>query len=327
MRILRLAPVAVLVAVAACGGGGAVDAEPVTVPAASADLGDAGAWWADGVLHVGEAEMKVKGLGSFVIADRTVAFVDAKGLLCLSDLADTSCTDYEPYGDLVVSPDGNRLGFLDGAHGEKDEYDTRQLVATVLDLTSGDVLSSSTDGMGDPGEDDLADLYEDGQPTFRGFTASGEPVVDGAGEAPSSEVIEPRDVLGQAVRLQRRGDDVQVVPGAIDNTIEAAHLSPDASFLVAGTEDADDDLRGSPAPRGTLRELTGQRDPWYTFGTWSGPHEFLATTDALTTTRSTLQRCDAETLTCEPVQQIEGGVDSVIFPTTAGTDVQDLGGM
>lgn len=65
-----------------------------------------------------------------------------------------------------VSPDGRFAGWIDD--GPERSRADRLAAAVVVDLRTGAAVLRDDDGMGDE-SDDLADLYEDGEPTFLGF--------------------------------------------------------------------------------------------------------------------------------------------------------------
>jgi hypothetical protein len=89
--------------------------------------------------------------------------------LWFTDLDRARGTGFSDVQSLVASPDGRRLAFLDFAHGPVDEYDTPLAMSVVYDATTGERLVASYAGMGDIGEDDLTDLYEDGEPRIIRF--------------------------------------------------------------------------------------------------------------------------------------------------------------
>jgi hypothetical protein len=89
--------------------------------------------------------------------------------LWFTDLARARATGYGDVGSLVASPDGRRLAFLDFEHGPPDEYGTPLAMSVAYDATTGKSLVASYAGMGDVDEDDLTDLYEDGEPRIIGF--------------------------------------------------------------------------------------------------------------------------------------------------------------
>lgn len=147
-------------------------------PDATASVETRGLVWASGsTIHLGDGSTLDAGqpIRSFVVA-RGGAYV----------VPDTG-SDEQPWPELVrvtpdgterlgvhpesdslsPSPDGRHLAFLDRS-GERDRYDTPLVAAVVVDLETGDEVARSSDGMGDPDSDDLADLYEDATPYVLG---------------------------------------------------------------------------------------------------------------------------------------------------------------
>ncbi|GAA1906349.1 hypothetical protein GCM10009737_03890 [Nocardioides lentus] len=65
---------------------------------------------------------------------------------------------------LQASPDGRYLAAVEVASSEEeDAYGTPLATVVVLDLSTGEQVVDSTDGMGDTGSDDLADLYSESE--------------------------------------------------------------------------------------------------------------------------------------------------------------------
>ena len=89
--------------------------------------------------------------------------------LWFTDLDRARGTGYSDVQSLVASSDGRRLAFLDFAHGPVDQFDTPLAMSVVYDATTGKPLVASYAGMGDIAEDDLLDLYEDGEPGILRF--------------------------------------------------------------------------------------------------------------------------------------------------------------
>jgi hypothetical protein len=89
--------------------------------------------------------------------------------LWFTDLDRARGTGFGDVQSLVASSDGRRLAFLDLAHGPVDQFDTPLAMSVVYDATTGKPLVASDAGMGDIAEDDLADLYEDGEPRIIRF--------------------------------------------------------------------------------------------------------------------------------------------------------------
>ncbi len=65
---------------------------------------------------------------------------------------------------LRVSPDGRFLAYLDLETGPKDGVGTAQIQTVVVDLRTGKDVVRSTEGMGDPDEDDLGAVYPESPP-------------------------------------------------------------------------------------------------------------------------------------------------------------------
>lgn len=176
-RAALVAPtLSVVLALTGCGDpdGGA---EPSGGPdwAASADpvATDTLAWAADGVIHLGDASLDagapieayvVAGDGAYVVSEGSTQL-----LLVRAGGAEETGAHADP-DSLRASPDGRYLAFLDPEAGERDRYDTPQVVTVVVDLSSGREVLRSTEGMGDLASDDLADLYEDATPGVLGVS-------------------------------------------------------------------------------------------------------------------------------------------------------------
>jgi hypothetical protein len=89
--------------------------------------------------------------------------------LWFTDLGRARATGYSDVQSLIASPDGRRLAFLDMEHGPKDEDGTPLAISIAYDATTGKALVASYAGMGDVLDDDLRDLYENGDPAIIGF--------------------------------------------------------------------------------------------------------------------------------------------------------------
>lgn len=72
-------------------------------------------------------------------------------------IVDTGLTVYSE--SLGSSPDGRYLGLVDSTSGEDDNFGTPLATAVVIDLSTGDRVVDTTDGIGDPDEDDLVHDY------------------------------------------------------------------------------------------------------------------------------------------------------------------------
>jgi hypothetical protein len=93
--------------------------------------------------------------------------------LWFTDLARARAAGYGDVHSLVASSDGRMLAFLDFQHGPADAYGTPLAMSVVYDAATGKPLVASYAGMGDVAEDDLTDLYEDGEPGIIGFEGDG----------------------------------------------------------------------------------------------------------------------------------------------------------
>lgn len=89
--------------------------------------------------------------------------------LWFTDLDRARATGYADVRSLVASPDGRRFAFLDLEHGPKDRHGTPLAISIAYDATTGKALVASYAGMGDVTTDDLAHLYETGEPRIVGF--------------------------------------------------------------------------------------------------------------------------------------------------------------
>lgn len=114
------------------------------------------------------------------------------------EVSDTGLTVYVE--SLGGSPDGRYLGLVDATSGEEDAFSgTPQATAVVVDLSSGERVVDTTDGMGDPDEDDLAHDYPEVSLSVR-FPEADAAFVQGLGEdrlyalpAGDGEVVDPID--------------------------------------------------------------------------------------------------------------------------------------
>ena len=84
--------------------------------------------------------------------------------LWFTDLDRAQATGYADVRSVVASDDGRRIAFLDMQHGPKDRSGTPLATVVAYDATTGKPMVASYVGMGDPLEDDLAEIYEDSQP-------------------------------------------------------------------------------------------------------------------------------------------------------------------
>ncbi len=131
------------------------------------------------------------------------------------EVVDTGLTVYVESID--GSPDGRYLGLVDATSGEEDDFGTPVATAVVIDLTSGERVVDTTDGMGDPDADDLSHDYAEIYLRTR-FLDDASVFVEGLGEdrvhslpGGESEVVDPIDVR---------------LPSQLDRT------SPDGSWAI-----------------------------------------------------------------------------------------------
>lgn len=138
-------------------------------------------WAVDGTVHVGDVVVETgRPIEEYVVAGDSVWFVpeDADDdALWRADAGGAEATDAHA-ADLLASADGRYLSFFDEVTGPRDGYGTPQAQTVVVDLQEGREVVRSTDGMGDTGDDDLADLYEDAEFSNLGFPGGRTALVD-----------------------------------------------------------------------------------------------------------------------------------------------------
>ncbi|MBB6628277.1 hypothetical protein H5V45_13195 [Nocardioides sp. KIGAM211] len=134
----------------------------------------------------------------------------------------------------LASPDGRYLVFLDVVTGEQDRFGTAQAEIVVVDLEQG-TETRTTDGMGDPAEDDFTDNYNDAEIGVERVTddtayvgaLDGDYAVDlASGDA---EKLDPADRSWD----RRAGDPT----------------SPDGRWRIVDTDDLRDTLRSQDGDR------------------------------------------------------------------------------
>jgi hypothetical protein len=144
--------------------------------------------------------------------------------------------------NLRSSPDGRYLGFVDTISGEKDEYGTPLAQVVVVDLESGEEVARTSEAMGDPGSDDLADLYEDAEPgalVVTDDTAS----YDGVGEVVSI------DLASGEVAASDQSDEIFRLPPYDDRR------SADGGWRIVDVD------RDYPETHDRLASFDGQKVP------------------------------------------------------------------
>lgn len=240
--------VAVLLAGAGCsddpvgpGGGASSDPDDATWATSTDPVETGGLVWAsEDRVHLSDGTMIDVGepMTTYVVAGDGVYFTPAgaeggadhsnmtTGPLRFADrggsVVDTGLTVYvESIGS---SPDGRYLGLVDATSGPEDAFSGQpRATAIVVDLTTGERVVESADGMGDPEEDDLAHDYPE---VYLGvhFPDSGSALVeglgdflftlpDGEGEPTETGSRSPSDPVSpdQEWTIQDRGFDDRVV--------------------------------------------------------------------------------------------------------------------
>jgi len=194
-------------------------------------------WASDGVVHLSDGSTVEVGeeMATYVVAGDGVYFTPGgdtdhgsttTGPLQFADrdgtVTDTGLTVYvESIGS---SSDGRYLGLVDATSGPEDDFSGQpRATAIVVDLTSGDRVVETGDGMGDPEQDDLAHDYPEVNLGVQfPDTASAHveglgdflfSLPDGAGAPTESGVRSPTDPVSpdQQWTIQDRGFDDRVV--------------------------------------------------------------------------------------------------------------------
>jgi hypothetical protein len=174
-------------------------------------------WAADGVVHLGDGTtIDVGGpMTTYVVAGDGVYFTPAgsgedgtehsnvtTAPLRFADsdgtVTETGLTVYVE--SLGSSEDRRYLGLVDATSGPEDSFsDTPLATAVVYDLASGERVVDTTDGMGDPDEDDLAHDYQEVYLGVR-FPVADSALVEGLDDtrryalpAGEGEVVDPVD--------------------------------------------------------------------------------------------------------------------------------------
>ena len=205
-------------------------------PVSSDPVDPGGLVWATGsTVHLADGTTIDTGdsLGPYVVAGDGVFFttdVEASGTpresgpnpsrLFLAEPDGTVTDTGFDVATLAASPDGRYLGVLDLTSGERDDFGTRQAEVVVVDLTSGEEVVRSTEGMGDPESDDLAALYPEivlGVARLTEDTA----YVEGVGEAWAYDLV-----TGEGEPLPDEEQDWERLPGD--------PVSPDGQWRFSG---------------------------------------------------------------------------------------------
>ncbi|GGO73828.1 hypothetical protein [Nocardioides deserti] len=201
-------------------------------------------WAADGTVHLpdGSTIETEQDIAAYVVAGPGAYVVPADDdgstgrlLLATPDgTVEETGAQVDP-ATLRTSPDGRYLAFVDPATGEQDEYGTPVGTVVVVDTVEGEEVVRSAEGMGDPGSDDLADLYEDAE----------EPAVLGLTDT-TAYVVGPDAVLAYDLAT----GDATTAAGSASEAYDAdwfAELRPEAALTnPAGTWTIVDPPTGDP---------------------------------------------------------------------------------
>ncbi|SEB77405.1 hypothetical protein SAMN04489844_1031 [Nocardioides exalbidus] len=277
--------------------------------------------WAEGsVVHLPDGSTVDTGgaMTTYVVAGDGVYFTPADGddvdhanmttgPLSFADrdgaIVETGLTVYVE--SLGSSPDGRYLGVVDATSGPEDDFsDYHQATAVVVDLTTGERVVDTTDGMGDPTEDDLAHDYPETNLSVR-FPDAGTAYVEGLG--------------GIAYALPG-GEGTEVDP--IDSPVRSPldPTSPDGRWRI-------DDRGAQPvllsADGERLRPRTGT-DSWEP-GWWLDDTTVLGVAPTGPGGTRSVITCVVPDGACTSVEGTAGAV--VRLPVdTSPTDLLDLGG-
>lgn len=265
-------------------------------------------WAADGTVHLpdGSTIETEQDIAAYVVAAPGAYVVPADddrstGRLLLATPDGTieeTGAQVDP-ATLRTSPDGRYLAFVDPATGEQDEFGTPVGTVVVVDTVEGEEVVRSAEGMGDPGTDDLADLYEDAE----------EPAVLGLTDT-TAYVVGPDAVLAYDLATGERSTAAGSASEAYDADWfaelrgEAALTNPAGTWTVVNPDD------GSPAR--LLPE--GGGEPVVTRAPGGGVHELDSWLDDETVVGGTLDGqtdvligCSLPRGTCEPLPGVPPG--------------------
>lgn len=280
-------------------------------------------WSSDDVVHLPDGTtVDVGDTTTYVVAGDGVYYTPAAagdtdhgstttGPLRFADrdgtVTDTGITVYvESIGS---SRDGRYLGFVDATSGPADSFSGQPRgTAVVVDLTTGERVVETADGMGDPEEDDLARDYPEVYLGVR-FPDPGSAYVEG---------------LGNFVFSLPDGEGEPTDAGIRSGSDPA---SPDQRWTIADRGFADrvvaEDGEQVPVRTGTpRRDLRWWLDASTVVGiaiAGPGTGQELGADNV-----STLVTCIVPEGTCTPVDGTSGA--RIRFPVGAGDEGLDLGG-
>jgi hypothetical protein len=281
-------------------------------------------WAADGVVHLSDGSTVEVGepMTTYVVAGDGVYYTPAEddgstehsstttGDLRFADregtVTDTGLTVY--VDSIGSSPDGRYLGFVDATSGPEDRFSGQpRATAVVVDLTTGERVVETADGMGDPQEDDLAHDYPEVSlgvrfPDRRSAYVEGLgdflfSLPDGTGAPDESGIRSPSDPVSpdQQWTIEDRGLDDAVVSGS-GEAVQVRTASPrrDLRWWLDDSTVVGIAITGP----GTAQELGSDN-------------------------RATLITCRVPEGTCRQVEGTAG--DRLQFPVGAGDEGLDLG--
>lgn len=305
-------------------GGSGADADAWATSTDPVEAG--GLVWATGsVVHLSDGTtIDVGGpLTTYVVAGDGVYFTPAEsdeaatehgtmttGPLHFADrdgeVVDTGLTVYvESIGS---SPDGRYLGLVDATSGPEDRFSgLPRATAIVVDLTTGERVVETADGMGDPEEDDLAHDYPEVYLGVR-FPDAGSAYVEG---------------LGDVIYSLPDGDGAPTDEGVRS---PSDPTSPDGAWTIRdrGFDDEVTSRQGEPT---LIRTGTPRRDLrwWLDDSTVVGIAIAGAGTgqDLGPDNTSTLVTCQVPAGSCTLLDATTGA--RVTFPVGAGDEALDLG--
>lgn len=189
--------------------------------------------WASGsTVHLADGTTIDTGapIGGYVVAGDGVWFAEADGDdYQLGNDAEAELRFAAPDGEVVdtgitflgeslaASAGGRYLALIDVRSGEEDDFGTPQATVRVLDLRTGEEVVQSTEGMGDPADDDFAAVYPEAEMDVRALTD----------EAAYVDTLEGTLAFDLATGEARAVSDDEVPDPGLDPT-----TSPDGAWQI-----------------------------------------------------------------------------------------------
>jgi hypothetical protein len=219
---------------------------PFTLPVGSPRYDHRAPAWAVGAtLHVGEVTMELDPAPTAFVVTRWGVHYLAEGSLWWSDGGAAERVARVGTSELSLSADGRHLGLLDAARGRQDESGTHLAVPVVLDAGTGEQVLREPAPVEELG--DLADLYEDAETGFLGFSDdaayAADPVAGGTLRLPldgsEPELVRPERALvlqeerGTPVRLRETADGRLRLARPREQSTAAGWLSPGSDAVIA----------------------------------------------------------------------------------------------